>query len=386
MRQAVTPDQDITPERVRWFADYHVTHPEWGVFHVALEDGNYECGASDPGIWEGETQEVRFMADWFDGLTEDQREELARRVSALEEVRRQDRKVTPRDRDTVTVAVRVPAAAVAEAVEAGRVTIRPVPLPSTSKRPGGRGCLDLDPMWPGPDGEPRGFVSCAIYPNCSCGAEDARLGQLTGAEIEAIAKTNPQPQIVQVAPRHAKTWTAAGAAAGWTGDAAYHDELAAGRLGENARKVYGWVLEAMAKNGGAPVTAAEALDQRVRNVNLFRARMTELFYQGALVKAPARACNVTHRQAITWKAVPPPWTPVAHRRTGPLVLRPLLREAAALIRELAGYIEGRAAAPPTTSEQVMDRLLERAIERAREYDNAASDGYGGGRTNPNGRV
>jgi hypothetical protein len=45
-------------------------------------------------------------------------------------------------------------------------------LPSSSKRPGGRGCADLDPMWPGLGGEPRGFVSCATYPNCSCGAED----------------------------------------------------------------------------------------------------------------------------------------------------------------------------------------------------------------------
>lgn len=95
MRQAVTPDQDITPERVRWFADYHAKEPAWGVFHVSLDDGNFECGAAD---MDGEEHpaDVMFMADWFDGLTEDQREELARRVAALEEVRRQDAPSTER--------------------------------------------------------------------------------------------------------------------------------------------------------------------------------------------------------------------------------------------------------------------------------------------------
>lgn len=312
MRQAVTPDQDITPERVRWFADYHAKEPAWGVFHVSLDDGNFECGAAD---MDGEEHpaDVMFMADWFDGLTEDQREELARRVAALEEVRRQD-------------------------------------APSTER--------------------------------------------LVARELDSMVK---EGLVVQVPPRHVKTWTAPAiqaaprppdvsdedweeirsrgfTAPGWTGDAAYHDELAAGRLGEQARRVYGWVLEAQAQNGGDFVTGAEALDKRVRNVNLYRARMTELFYQGALVKGPPRECKVTHRQAITWRAVPPPWTPVDHRRTGALVLRPLLREAAALIRELA-----------TSSEAPTEEQAERAVARAREYDRAAADGYGGGR-NPNGRV
>jgi hypothetical protein len=30
-------------------------------------------------------------------------------------------------------------------------------------------------MWPGLGGEPRGFVSCVTYPNCSCGAEDKAI-------------------------------------------------------------------------------------------------------------------------------------------------------------------------------------------------------------------
>lgn len=318
MRQAVTPDTDITPERVRWFADYHATHPEWGVFHVALEDGNYECGASEPGVWEGETQEVLFMADWFDVLTEDQREELARRVGTLECLREQDAKKL--------------------------------------RRMGGE-----------------------------THQAAAGFSAMTDAAIEAIAKTNPQPQIIKVPPRHAKTMNVAAAVAGWTSAASYHDELAAGRLGEQARRVYGWVLEAMAQNGGEAVTAAEALDKRVRNVNLYRARMTELFYQGALVKAPARECSVTHRTAITWKAVPPPWEPVEHRRTGALVLRPLLRESAALIRELVEAANDALGDHSPMVQAGAAPLLERAIERAREYDRAAADGYGG-RTNPNARV
>ena len=180
------------------------------------------------------------------------------------------------------------------------------------------------------------------------------------------------------------TTNVAAAVAGWTSEAAYHEELAAGRLGEQARRVYAWVLEAMAQNGGAAVTAAEALDKRVRNVNLYRARMTELFYQGALVKSEPRLCKVTNRTALTWKAVQPPWAPVNHRRTGALILRPLLRESAALIRELLEQVQ--AGKPELGTSPALERLTERAIERAREYDRAAADGYGGGRTNPNGRV
>lgn len=32
-----------------------------------------------------------------------------------------------------------------------------------------RGCPDLDPNWPGENGQPRGPRLCILYPNCRCG-------------------------------------------------------------------------------------------------------------------------------------------------------------------------------------------------------------------------
>lgn len=159
----------------------------------------------------------------------------------------------------------------------------------------------------------------------------------------------------------------------WTGDAAYHQELAAGRLAGQARKAYGWMLEAVAANGAEPVTTAEALKGRASNVNLYWARYTELFYQGAIVRAPVRKCKVTGREALTWRPVPPPWVPVPGSRTSAVVLRPLLREAAALIRELTAAMD-----PHTTVGWVgREALIERAEARAHEYEVNAGNTYVG---------
>jgi hypothetical protein len=35
------------------------------------------------------------------------------------------------------------------------------------------GCRDLDPDWPGADGNPRGPRLCVLYPNCDCGHADS---------------------------------------------------------------------------------------------------------------------------------------------------------------------------------------------------------------------
>ena len=37
-----------------------------------------------------------------------------------------------------------------------------------------KGCPDLDPMWPGSDGKPRGPALCVLYPRCTCGDSDRR--------------------------------------------------------------------------------------------------------------------------------------------------------------------------------------------------------------------
>lgn len=36
------------------------------------------------------------------------------------------------------------------------------------------GCPDLDPNWPGSNGEPRGPRWCVLYPNCECGDRNKR--------------------------------------------------------------------------------------------------------------------------------------------------------------------------------------------------------------------
>lgn len=93
----------ITPERVRWFAEYLAREPAWGVFHVSLSDGNYNCGAAEhmlrpgtgqtvngvfvPARWDVGRDEwpedVREAAEWFDSLTESQRRRLGRKAEAL---------------------------------------------------------------------------------------------------------------------------------------------------------------------------------------------------------------------------------------------------------------------------------------------------------------
>lgn len=98
---AHSPKPTITPERVEWFARYWWANPTWGVFHVCLDDGNWECGAADrmhrPGTgvtvaslfvpsrhdvgrdeWPAELRE---HAEWFDSLTPSQRRRLGQKAS-----------------------------------------------------------------------------------------------------------------------------------------------------------------------------------------------------------------------------------------------------------------------------------------------------------------
>jgi hypothetical protein len=80
----------ITPERVEWFAHYYAENLAWGVFHVSLDDGNYELGAADGATWnelarawgppyrigDDWPEDVREHAAWFDTLTPSQRRRL----------------------------------------------------------------------------------------------------------------------------------------------------------------------------------------------------------------------------------------------------------------------------------------------------------------------
>jgi len=93
----------LTHDRVRWFADYHGREPEWGVFHVALADGNYHCGAADKALRPGTGRRVNgsfvparydfgrdeWPADvaehaaWFDTLTPSQRRRLGQKAEDI---------------------------------------------------------------------------------------------------------------------------------------------------------------------------------------------------------------------------------------------------------------------------------------------------------------
>jgi len=75
----------LTRERVTWFAEYYKQHPEWGIFHVSLSDGNYEFGASDNifddnGFPEAVLNEA---AAWFNKLSPSQRRRLAMKAKDL---------------------------------------------------------------------------------------------------------------------------------------------------------------------------------------------------------------------------------------------------------------------------------------------------------------
>ncbi len=92
----------ITTERIAWFAEYVRKNCAWGVFHVSLSDGNYECGPADemcvdaPGDdwprdkWiprEEWPADIREAAEWFENLTPSQRARLKRKAENLAETK-----------------------------------------------------------------------------------------------------------------------------------------------------------------------------------------------------------------------------------------------------------------------------------------------------------
>lgn len=73
----------LTPDRIAWFARYYRRNPSWGIFHVALADGNYNFGSareSRSTLWTTSESEA---AAWFDALTPSQRRRLGQRAESL---------------------------------------------------------------------------------------------------------------------------------------------------------------------------------------------------------------------------------------------------------------------------------------------------------------
>ena len=87
-RSEVAPrhvEVNLSPERVKWFAEYYRRHPGWGIFHVSLALGSYQLGASDH-IFDSAPYteaELREQAAWFNRLSATQRRRLARRAEDI---------------------------------------------------------------------------------------------------------------------------------------------------------------------------------------------------------------------------------------------------------------------------------------------------------------
>lgn len=78
--------ETLTPERVRWFAEYYRQNPSWGVFHVCLDDGNYKCGAISMergGGFASYPPDVQEHVKWFEKLSPSQRARLGKRAADL---------------------------------------------------------------------------------------------------------------------------------------------------------------------------------------------------------------------------------------------------------------------------------------------------------------
>ena len=95
-----------------------------------------------------------------------------------------------------------------------------------------------------------------------------------------------------------------------TGDKAFHDELNSGRVGVHQLRVLSW-MRAATRNGAEPTSGEVLADNHIANVNLWRARFTELADKGAIIATGTRTCEVTGREALTWRLAPPPWVPRA---------------------------------------------------------------------------
>lgn len=62
----------LTPALVDRFASYHRRELSWGIFHVALDDDNYEADCDEP-----RTDEERDLASLFRQMSRTQRAKLA---------------------------------------------------------------------------------------------------------------------------------------------------------------------------------------------------------------------------------------------------------------------------------------------------------------------
>lgn len=112
---------------------------------------------------------------------------------------------------------------------------------------------------------------------------------------------------------------------------AYRQLVESGQLRGKQREA----LQAVVGYGGG--TSAEIIAHSLgTNVNLWRARFTELAARGLIVEAGTRKCRITGKTAIVWeysgrsKALP------AQHRVGSAKLRDLLKRAAKLLQAHGG--------------------------------------------------
>lgn len=99
----------------------------------------------------------------------------------------------------------------------------------------------------------------------------------------------------------------------------YRILIASGQLrGQQAQ-----ALEAVTRHG--PATSGEIIQTLGPNVNLWRARFTELQGRGLIVEVGQRRCTITGRNAIVWQYSGRTKPLEAKHRTGTKELRALLK-------------------------------------------------------------
>lgn len=76
------PKAVLTPDRVRWFAEYRKKHRGWGLFHT-LERGGTLGVVSPYNVARHDSAELNEAADYFDSLTPSQRRRLRERAEDL---------------------------------------------------------------------------------------------------------------------------------------------------------------------------------------------------------------------------------------------------------------------------------------------------------------
>ncbi len=80
-----SPKINLTPEIYQRFAEYYRRNVVWGIFHVALDDGNYDKDIKESSFNIITTAEEKELATIFNQLSHSQRKKLGRKAEEIVE-------------------------------------------------------------------------------------------------------------------------------------------------------------------------------------------------------------------------------------------------------------------------------------------------------------